>query len=259
MRKKFTLIECLIVVAVIAILASLLLPALNSVRGKAQEISCLSQIKQWGNASAMYTADNNDIVSPCIGDTPPGTGMFYLWPYALGTALPQMNAAYVFNHPRIPVLFRCPSSRKAYTKIAGTEKYSISRYTSCYALTVESGVASSLSAGIPGYCLRITTVKLPGGKAHIVETAPGIDVSDRGGYILKGNRQYGYGVMRHGNGYADDGSDYVTKKDLFTLLPPRGKSAYSFFDGHAGILPFTAVVPEKKARLLFEPTRTSLE
>lgn len=60
--KKFTLIELLITIAIIAILAAMLLPALNKVRDKAKSIKCTNNLKQVGTAILLYVDDNNDQV-----------------------------------------------------------------------------------------------------------------------------------------------------------------------------------------------------
>ena len=58
--KVFTLIELLIVIAIIAILAAMLLPALNQVRSKARSISCLNQNRQISQSMMGYQMDFND-------------------------------------------------------------------------------------------------------------------------------------------------------------------------------------------------------
>src|SRR5262245_2208174 len=63
--QAFTLLELLIVVAIIMILASLLLPALAQGRRLARRASCASNLKQWGAAVAMYLSDSNDYFWPC--------------------------------------------------------------------------------------------------------------------------------------------------------------------------------------------------
>ncbi len=53
-NKNFTLIELLIVIAIIGILASLLLPVLGKARKRALDASCLNNLKQVGMATFMY-------------------------------------------------------------------------------------------------------------------------------------------------------------------------------------------------------------
>ncbi|MEA2011972.1 MAG: type II secretion system protein [Verrucomicrobiota bacterium] len=58
--KDFTLIELLIVIGIIALLASMMLPALNQAQEKARRITCVGNLKQIGLSLRMYALENTD-------------------------------------------------------------------------------------------------------------------------------------------------------------------------------------------------------
>ena len=60
--RAFTLIELLIVIAIIAILAGLLIPALAQAKAKAQSTRCLNNLKQIGFSTLMYAEDHKGLV-----------------------------------------------------------------------------------------------------------------------------------------------------------------------------------------------------
>jgi prepilin-type N-terminal cleavage/methylation domain-containing protein/prepilin-type processing-associated H-X9-DG protein len=75
--RAFTLVELLVTIGVIGILAALLLSSLGRAKASAQAITCLNNLKQWGQATLLFVADNNDFL-PKDG-TPNGTSVDDGW------------------------------------------------------------------------------------------------------------------------------------------------------------------------------------
>lgn len=64
-RMAFTLVELLVVVAIIAIIAALLLPTLGRAKRAAQTTACISNLRQLGIALTLYVQDNSDRLPSC--------------------------------------------------------------------------------------------------------------------------------------------------------------------------------------------------
>lgn len=62
LRRGFTLIELLMVIGIVALLATLLLPALSTAKGKAHSVGCLSTMRQWGLGTHLFATDNEDTI-----------------------------------------------------------------------------------------------------------------------------------------------------------------------------------------------------
>jgi prepilin-type N-terminal cleavage/methylation domain-containing protein/prepilin-type processing-associated H-X9-DG protein len=121
-RPAFTLVELLVVIGIIALLISILLPALTRVRSSAQSTACLSNLRQVGIAFRMYASDNDDWFPAYMGRTldTPFTRYRHAntWPDMLmeGKYLPDIRSEITYEGAFInesivpwPNPFSCPS------------------------------------------------------------------------------------------------------------------------------------------------------
>jgi prepilin-type N-terminal cleavage/methylation domain-containing protein/prepilin-type processing-associated H-X9-DG protein len=115
----FTLIELLVVIAIIAILAGLLLPALSKAKKKGQAISCVSNLKQWGAAMAIYAGDNDDRIVygavrlPSAGNPNPSEWSWddYLHTYVGAQYTQAEYNSYWPPNSKAPRIIKCPADK----------------------------------------------------------------------------------------------------------------------------------------------------
>ena len=209
--KIFTLIELLIVIAMIAILASMLLPALNKARESAKSISCLNNLKQIGTFANLYANDYNSYMPAGNADNTLKSQCWF-----------RVYAQYVKNKDvRLDVdsLSKVSSNTKMFCPSVEATSTNASPWT--YGVNIEETSSSTASANsrLP---YRYWTVSapvesqkldfLPNQIALIADAdsyyalnpkwrAVGVDMSGDGIKDSNGDKKYNYwGAMRHKKG-----------------------------------------------------------
>jgi prepilin-type N-terminal cleavage/methylation domain-containing protein len=108
LRVGFTLIELLVVISIIAILASLLLPALAKAKSKALRTQCVSNERQLGICLTLYSDENSDFY--------PLYGEYAVWGGQTGTSAlsggtTNQSERVVNKYAKTPDIFHCPADR----------------------------------------------------------------------------------------------------------------------------------------------------
>lgn len=171
----FTLIELMVVIAVIGILASLLLPALSRGKEKGVQTYCKNNVKQLALAMTMYHGDFNDQF-PAPGSASkygPQPEDWIWWHYGRNISNSSI-VRYVseFN----PKLFTCPGDEKA-RELQAQGLLPGDPYRYSYALTsydlendnFNPGMATIITQDRVVYPFRVSQVLNPSAKLMLVE------------------------------------------------------------------------------------------
>jgi len=101
-RTAFTLIELLVVIAIIAILAAILFPVFAQAKLAAKKTSDLSNVKQLGLATMMYTNDADGVYPMCVYDTKSAAltpGSFHVVSTVYDNLMPYMKNIGIMQSP----------------------------------------------------------------------------------------------------------------------------------------------------------------
>ena len=153
-RGIFTLVELLVVVAIIMVLMALLMPSLGAARERAKTICCLSNQRQCGQGIWSYANDLNDCGIFYDGCYPIQQYMQRFWPDVLmwNGYLPDRTLAKDYfwggcaSIVTYPNIFSCPNVKPPLWHKCST--YSLTNYQE--SLSLAYGVRSNLGSYYPG-------------------------------------------------------------------------------------------------------------
>ena len=148
-RSAFTLVELLVVIGIIAVLISLLLPALNRARESAKQVKCLSNLRQLGQAMVAYANENRSrLPAPASYATLQDDDYVWWEPARIGEiGLHGFGPfLHLVNSPSGYAVMICPSDETNYRARTGNNGYGPFPFSySMNSLMVSNGHGISMS------------------------------------------------------------------------------------------------------------------
>ena len=182
----FTLLELLVVMAIMAIMAGLLLPALGRAREQARRAVCTSNLKQIGVALHLYLNDYRDTFP--VAQDPVSTDPYcWLW---MGRGWRGLLESYLSREQRV---LHCPSDLEAIEQWESTSYgYSLAFYHTPEQLSLMTTPAATYSNPVPSVPRTLALVVHPARKAVMGEWLSNHQrvADDEGWWCWKGRRQF---------------------------------------------------------------------
>lgn len=181
--RGFTLVELLVVIGIIALLISVLLPALGRAREQANAVACLSNLKQIGMAFVMYANENKQTFPRAaprgenVGSTPtssvpqaPEDWIHWEEESARKRDLDQSAIAPYLGRPVSKQVLRCPGDDvEAHPTVFGIAY----KFSYVFNATIHSAFNAPypFGGGPTGTnrCLRVTQIRNPSAKVILIE------------------------------------------------------------------------------------------
>ena len=229
----FSLIELLIVTAIIAILGGLLFPAVGYVRNKAKTASCQNNLRQWGIALNLYLDEHRGIFPSC----PNGSATPASEPKAWFNVLPPyiniqpMSGTETIAMPGkgLKSMFLCPADAGSGMAASSFDREAASAsYYSSYTFN------SNIGRGLKGKTLRLTNIKHPDAFVVIAETGDGLKSGVNLATIVGASEDegYSYNGFRHNHAanfvFADGHAETILQQKVW-------KAGLSEGDNYGGL------------------------